>query len=90
MAVVEASKKALWLRRLVETFDIIQNSVEDHCNSQSAIDLAKDHKVHKQMKHIDVKYHKIRQWVVNEKVIDLTKNNTKKNTVDMMTKIIWW
>ena len=40
------------------------------------------------MKHIDVKYHKIRQWVVDDKVIDLVKISTKKNPSDMMTKTI--
>ena len=40
------------------------------------------------MKHIDVRYHKIRQWVVNDKVIDLVKINTKKNLADIMTNTI--
>ena len=43
---------------------------------------------HKWMKHIDVKYHMIRQWVVNDKVIDLVKVSMKKNAADMMTKTI--
>jgi len=40
------------------------------------------------MKHIDVRCHKIRQWVVDDKAIDLVKINTKKNPVDMMMKTI--
>jgi len=40
------------------------------------------------MKHIDVRYHKIHQWVVDDKVIDLIKISTKKNSTDMMTKTI--
>ena len=88
MIVVEASKEVLWLRGLVETFSIIQDSVQVHCDSQSAIHLAKDHKYHKRMKHIDVRYHKIRQWVVDDKVIDLVKVSMKKNPTDMMTKTI--
>ena len=61
MGVVEASKKALWLRKLIETFSIIQDSVRVHCDNQSAIHLAMDHRYHKRMKHIDVRYHKIHQ-----------------------------
>ena len=61
MVAVEASKKALWLRGLVETFSIIQDSVWVHCDSQSAIYLTKDHMYYKQTKHIDVRHHKIRQ-----------------------------
>jgi len=88
MVVVEASKEALWLRGLVETFSIIQDLVRVHCDSHNAIHLAKDHRYHKRTKHIDVRYHKIRQWVVDDKVIDLVKISTKKNPADMMTKTI--
>jgi len=76
------------LRRLVETFSIIHDSVQVHCDSQSAIHLAKDHMYHKRTEHIDVRYNKIRQWVVNHQVIDLVKINTKKNPADMMMKTI--
>jgi len=80
MAIVETSKKALWLRGLVETFNIIQDSVRIHCDNQSAIHLAKDHRYRR--------YHKIRQWVMDDKVIDLVMVSTKKNPADMMTKTI--
>ena len=39
MTAVEASKEALWLRELVETFGIIQDSVRLHCDSQNAFNL---------------------------------------------------
>ena len=78
------------MRGLVETFSIIQDSVRVHCDSQSVIHLAKDHRYHKRKKHIDVRKHKIRQWVVDDKVIDLIKISTKKNPADMMMKTITW
>ena len=59
MAAVEASKKDLWLRGLVEIFGIMQHSAQIHCDGQNAIHLAKDHRYYKRMKHIDVRYHKI-------------------------------
>ena len=40
------------------------------------------------MKHIDVTYHKIRQWVIDDKEIDLVKISTKKNPAHMMRKTI--
>jgi len=43
---------------------------------------------HKRTKHIDMGYHKIRQWVIDDKVIDLIKISKKKNSADMMIKII--
>jgi len=80
MAIVETSKKALWLRGLVETFNIIQHSVRIHCDNQSVIHLAKDYRYRR--------YHKIRQWVMDDKVINLVKVSTKMNPADMMTKTI--
>jgi len=88
MVAVEASKETLWLRGLVESFGIIYDSVQVHCDSQSAIHLAKDHGYHEWTKHINVRYHKIRQWVIDGKVIDLVKISTKENPVDMIKKTI--
>ena len=66
MAAIEASKEALWLRRLVGMFDIIYDSVHV-CDSQSAIHLTKNHRYHKQTMDIDVKYHMIHHWIIIEK-----------------------
>ena len=88
MAAVEAFKEALWLRRSVGIFCIIQDSVQIYCDSQSAIHLAKNHRYHKRKKHIDIRYHRIHHWVVVEKVIDLVKISTIKNLAVIMTKTI--
>ena len=66
----------------------MQDSVWVHCEIQSVIHLVKDHMYHKRTKHIGVRYHKIRQWVMDDKLIDLVKISTNKNPADMMTKII--
>ena len=88
MAAIETSKEYLWLRGLVEIFGIIQDLVQFYCDSQSDIHLAKDHIYYKWTKHIDVRYHKIRQWIIDDKAIDLVKIIIKKNPIDMMTKTI--
>ena len=88
MVAVKASKRALWLRGLIETFDIMHDSIRVHYDGQSVIHLAKNHRYHKRTKHIDVRYHKIRQWVMDDKVIDLVKISMKKNPSNMMTKTI--
>ena len=79
MTVVKVFKKALWLKELVCIFRIIQDSVQNYCDSQSVIHLAKDYMYHKQTKHINVMYHMIRQWVIVKKVIGLIKICTKKS-----------
>ena len=75
------------VERIVETFDIIQDSVRIYCYSQKAIHLAKDHMYHKRTKHIDMRYHKIRQWVMDDKLIDIVKISMK-NPANIMTKTI--
>ena len=60
MNAVKASKEVLWLRGLVNKFEIIHDSVQIYCDSQSLINLTEDHMYHKWTKHIDVRYHMIR------------------------------
>jgi len=43
---------------------------------------------HKQTKHIDVRYYRIRHWVIIENVINLVNISAKKNPTDMITKTI--
>lgn len=52
------------------------------CDSLSVICLAKDQVHHERIKHIDVKYHFIR----NERRISVKKVGTKDNPADMFTK----
>ena len=61
MAVVEASKEVVWLVGLVKELSIEQGGVQLHYDSQNAIDLAKNQVYHATTKHIDVRFHKIRE-----------------------------
>ena len=56
-----------------------------HCDSQSAIQLATNPLFHAKTKHIDVKYHFIRE-VIDDKQIQLVKVHTKENPADLLTK----
>ena len=42
MAIIQAFKEAIWLHGLIEYLGIIQKHVDVHCDSQSAIFLAKN------------------------------------------------
>ncbi|KAK3012501.1 hypothetical protein RJ639_008525 [Escallonia herrerae] len=77
MAVTEASKEALWLKGLVEELSFKQGGILLHCNSQSAIHLAKNQVYHARTKHIDVRYHRIREWI-NSGEINLSKIHTQR------------
>jgi hypothetical protein len=87
MAAAEAGKEALWLTGLVKELGIQQGGVSLHCDSQSAIYLAKNHVYHARTKHIDVRFHKIRKLVVTSELL-LEKIHTSDNASDMLTKLI--
>ena len=58
---------------------------ELHCDSQSAIQLAKNPVFHAKTKHIDVKYHFIKK-VLEDKQLLIVKIHTKDNPFDLLTK----
>jgi hypothetical protein len=85
MAVAEAAKEALWLIGLVKELGIQQGGVSLHCDSHSAIYLAKNQVYHARTKHIDVRFHKIRELVATSELL-LEKIHTSENVGDMLTK----
>lgn len=86
VAMVE--EEAQWLRGLVRTFGIVHDLVGVHCDSQRAIHFAMNDKYRKRTKHIDVSFHRLRQWVYDDKVIKLQKICSKGNPMNMMSKAI--
>ena len=87
MVVAEAAKEALWLKGLVKELGLNQEGVQLHCDSQSVIYLAKHQVYHARKKHIDVRFHKIRELVTIGEII-LGKIDTSENATDMLTKPI--
>lgn len=87
MAAAEAVKEALWLHGLVNELGVSQNQVEVHCDSQSAIHLARYQIYHARTKHIHVRFHKIRDEVEKGRIV-LVKISTENNPADMLTKVV--
>ena len=84
MIVTETVKEAIWLRGLIENLGLYQGITTVFCKSQSAIHLMKYQIYHEKIKHIDVKYHFIREI----KVIKIKKIDTVDNSTEMMIKPI--
>ena len=61
MAVIEACKETLWLKRLFRDLSEQLQISTLYYDSQSAIFLTKDQMFHERMKHIDVRYHFVRE-----------------------------
>ena len=85
IAASKACKEAIWLAHLVRALGITVEMPILHCDSQSAIMLAKNPIFHAKTKHIDVKYHFIRD-MLEEKLLELVKVYTDDNPADLMTK----
>ena len=85
MVVAKAAKEALKLVELVKELGIQQGGVQLHCESQNAIFLAKNHVYHARIKHIDVRFHKIKEFVSSSELL-FEKIHTSKNATDMLTK----
>ncbi|MCO5608820.1 hypothetical protein L7F22_063037 [Adiantum nelumboides] len=72
VAASESCKKAIWLTHLVGDLRIVGEVPVLHCDSQSAIQLAWNPVFHAKTKHVDVRYHFIRD-VLEDKHLQLVK-----------------
>ncbi|KAE8691959.1 hypothetical protein F3Y22_tig00110864pilonHSYRG00223 [Hibiscus syriacus] len=86
MAISEAVKEVIWLNGLMEDLGVVQSHISLYCDSQSSIHLAKNQVYHSWTKHIDARYHFVREIFEEGKII-LQKITTSENPTDMMTKV---
>lgn len=87
IAITEACKEMLWMKRFLIELGINQNQYIVYCDSQSAIHLSKNSSFHYKSKHIDIRYHWIRN-ILDEKLLQLEKIHTDRNGSDMLTKAL--
>ena len=85
IAITEACKEMLWMKRLFKELGIRQNKFVVYSDSQSAIHVSKNPSFHSRSKHIQVRYHWVRD-VLDDKELYLEKVHTDDNGSDMMTK----
>ncbi|KAL8126521.1 hypothetical protein AgCh_013699 [Apium graveolens] len=86
IAACEAGNELVWLKRFLRELGLKQDNFEFYCDSQSAIDLSKNATCHSRTKHINVRYHWLREQV-EDGVIQIEKIHTDKIPSDMMTKV---
>ncbi|CAM8908990.1 unnamed protein product [Rhodiola kirilowii] len=87
VAVTEAVKEALWLTGIVGETEGRVPVPHLHMDSQSAIHLCKDPVYHKRSKHINVRYHFIRDIIDSNEIV-LKKISGDINPADFGTKIV--
>ncbi|GKC34419.1 hypothetical protein Tco_1046803, partial [Tanacetum coccineum] len=87
MALTEAVKEAIWLRGLLEELGVEINTMAVNCDNQGVIHLSWNHVFHERTKHINVRYHFIRE-VLEAKTVKVLKVGTEHNVADALTKVV--
>lgn len=86
IALAEAVQEAVWLRKLMEDFDIkLQEPTIIFEDNQSCIKLVDSEKFSKRTKHVDTKYHFVRD-LKNKNIIKLSYCPTDEMQADLLTK----
>jgi hypothetical protein len=89
IAATEAAKDAVWIRNFINDLAIPEYSVGSiplYIDNNSALKLTRNPEFHSRSKHIDAKYHFIREKVMDTKEISTLRVGTKDNLADILTK----
>ncbi|CAM8965759.1 unnamed protein product [Rhodiola kirilowii] len=87
IALCDALKEAMWLQGMLSEAKLFSGTAIVKCDSQSAICLSKNPVYHERSKHIDIKYHFVRDKIENGDVV-VDKIGTEYNPADMGTKTV--
>ena len=88
MTASEATKKTLWMRRLLKEFDYFESqTVIIQVDNKSAIALTENSMHHDKTKHIEIRYHFIREKVIEE-LIRLKFVFIKNQVADGLIKLL--
>jgi hypothetical protein len=87
IALAHTVKEALWIKQLLEEIGINVGPIKIKVDSQGALDLARNARFSQKTKHIDIKYHFIRDHIQTGDVI-LEYLRTDDMTADILTKAL--
>jgi hypothetical protein len=85
MGLAHGTQEVLFLRELVKEIGLSQSQTIIHVDNQAAQQMAMNPVHHQRKKHIDVRYHFVRERI-QTKEIKLEHVSTKENLADIMTK----
>ena len=88
VALSSAAQEAIWLKRLLIDLNVIHDCpIVIQEDNQGAIAMSKNPVFHGRTKHIDIRYHFIREAVVNG-TIELEYCNSENMVADIFTKAL--
>ena len=86
IAASDSSREAVWLRRLTAQIGAVQKSPTNlYCDNKSAIAITHNPEHHSRSKHIDVKYHFLRDQQSNG-TINISHISSESQLADIFTK----
>ena len=86
MALAETTQEAIYLQRLLSDVDMMKDEpIQLYGDNQGSISIVKNPVKHNRTKHIDIKYHFIRECFSNG-TINVNHVNGENNVADIMTK----
>lgn len=87
MALSDAVREGIWLKGICKELKLSDEVFEVHCDSQSAIYLARNFVYRENTKHIATNYNFIRE-VIADGIVNVLKIHTPVNPADMLTKTL--
>ena len=88
LAASEAAKEAVWIKKFITELGVIPSISEPvalYCDNNGAIAQAKEPRSHQKSKHIERRYHLIRD-IVNRGDVKISRVPTDENVADPLTK----
>lgn len=86
-AIVECAKECLWLQNILNELGINDKDMIINSDNQAAIYNCENNTINPKSKHIDIRYHKIRELIENN-VIKIKYIKTTNNLADGFTKYL--
>ena len=90
VAACEAAKEAVWLRKFLRDLEVVPDADRPltlYCDNSGAVANSKEPRSHKRSKHIERKYHLIRE-IVHRGDVEVTKISTHDNLADPFMKAL--
>jgi hypothetical protein len=85
MTITKAIKEVIWLKTFVDELCSFNGPIVVFYDNQSVIHLIKDRMHHESTKHIDIRYHFVRDVISEGKAL-VKKIGMEKNPTDMLMK----
>jgi len=83
----ECAKRTLWYNYILRELNYKREGIKIYVDNQATIYIAENETINDKSRHIDIKYHKIRE-LIKQKIIKLEYIKTNENLADGLTKYL--